>query len=487
MIMKFLLAFSLTLGLPMIADGQTTEFNNLKSALLGDTEIEEDLQYLCDVISGRVTGSDANKKSVEWLYSEAASMGLMVEKMTFEMPVLWLPGSTKASILEYPEIQLQAVSKYQSPPGVFESEVVIVEEVTEDLLDSPDTEVKGKWILVPSDLCLDIGGLFAEYEFAERVERYALNNDALGILFMSSRPQKLLYRFISSKSTANSMPQIIVAREDAQRMIRLLQNQSKISVRVEIVAQTGPSFISENIIIDIPGSINPEEIVLVGAHIDSWALGTGANDNGCNVVMLLDIARQMQSLGLKPNRTIRFAFWNGEEQGYFGSWAYTKDKEAELANHLVAMSIDIGSGAISGFFTNGRPELKALMDTILKPITALGPYTNLDIPIVGTDNFDFMLQGVPNLVGNHLSASYGLNYHASSDTYDKVDFHSLKRNSVIVAEVLWAFANGTSGQYKLPRQSRRDIQAMFDQNKLEYTMRMFNVWEPWITGQRGMK
>ena len=250
--MKYVLVVCLSLGMFAIGYCQSQDYNDLKSALLGDTDIEEDLRYLCDVIGGRVTGSVANQRSVDWLYAEAKSLGLKAEKMAFEMPVLWLPESTKATIQEYPEIKLQAVSKYQSPPGVYESDIVFVEEVTDEALAMSNPEVKGRWILVQSDLCLDIGGLFAEYAYAERVERYALKNGALGIVFMSSRPQKLLYRFISSKTTTNELPQIIVAREDAQRIIRILQTQSKLSLRVEIAAQTGPSFTSENVIIDIP-------------------------------------------------------------------------------------------------------------------------------------------------------------------------------------------------------------------------------------------
>ena len=114
--------------------------------------------------------------------------------------------------------------------------------------------------------------------------------------------------------------------------------------------------------------------------------------------MMIDIARQMKKYNIRPKRTIRFALWNGEEQGYFGSWAYTKDHKKELDNHIMALSIDIGSGALSGFFTNGEEKLVAAVDEVLKPVAGLGDFTQLNVPIVGTDNFDFMLQGIGNLV-----------------------------------------------------------------------------------------
>ncbi|MBT8189331.1 MAG: peptidase M28, partial [Bacteroidia bacterium] len=151
-------------------------------------------------------------------------------------------------------------------------------------------------------------------------------------------------------------------------------------------------------------------------------------------------------------------------------------------------SIDIGSGGIIGFFTNGGEELVRIVDNELAPVDTLGPFTQINIPIVGTDNFDFMLQGVPNLVGNHKPYNYGLNYHAASDTYDKVDLVSLKKNSAIVAALTLGFANlDEENAALLQRQTRSEIEAMFEEHKLEFTMRMFNVWEPWIAKERGRK
>ena len=98
-----------------------------------------------------------------------------------------------------------------------------------------------------------------------------------------------------------------------------------------------------------------------------------------------------------------------------------------------------------------------------------------------------MLQGVGNLVANHLSASYGINYHAASDTYDKVDIPQLKKNAAIVATVALGYANMNREDINWKQQSRAEIQSLFDEHKLEFTMRMFNVWEPWAQSQRGRR
>ena len=310
---------------------------------------------------------------------------------------------------------------------------------------------------------------------------------AKGIIFMSSRPAGLLYRFITSKTTNNHIPQFVMSREDAKRCVRLIENGMNLNFDVNIDAEVGGQFTSHNVIAEIKGSEKPEEFVVIGAHIDSWALGTGANDNGCNVNMMIDIARQIKKHNIKPKRTIRFALWNGEEQGYFGSWAYTKDHEKELDKHIMALSIDIGSGAIAGFFTNGEEKLVAAVDEVLKPVAGLGDFTQLNVPIVGTDNLDFMLQGVGNLVGNHLPQVYGPTYHATSDTYDKVDLKSLKRNSAIVATLALGFANLPDEKITWHRRSRAEVQEIFDEHNLEFTMRMFSLWESWINRTRGRK
>ena len=466
-----------------------TDADRLRTALLEDTPIENDLQQLCDEIGGRVTGAASNATAVEWALQKFREARVDVKKDPFLMPSLWLPKSTQMSFANMPDFVPQVVAKYHSPVGTYTGDLVSVGMGTkEDFFALGGTPLQGKFILVEMDLCLDIGGLFTEYGAAANVEKAARAAGVKGIIFMSSRPKKLLYRFITSKATDETLPQFVMAREDAKRCQRLLENGQNIQVSVEINAETGGSFETHNVIAEIKGSEYPDEVVVLGAHIDSWALGTGANDNGCNVSMMIDIARQMKALGIRPKRTIRFALWNGEEQGYFGSWDYTKDHLEELEKHIMAMSVDIGSGAITGFFTNGREELVTATDKILSnyPDTA-ATFTSINVPIVGTDNFDFMLQGVGNLVANHLSATYGLNYHAASDTYDKVDIPQLKKNAAIVATVALGYANMNKEEVTWKKQTREEVQALFDEHKLEFTMRMFNVWEPWVSGARGVK
>ncbi len=474
----------LTIGGSIKAQDDVTK---LIGAMLSETPIEENLQELCDEVGGRVTGSKSNELAVDWALNKFTEAGVKAKKDPFKMPVLWLPEYTNVKVTGDSEFRPTAVAKYQSPPGKYAGALVYVGKGTAEDFKKIGSDLSGKFILVESDLCLDINGLFAEYTVASNVESIARKANAEGIVFMASRPKGLLYRFITSMATKEDLPQLVMVREDAMRCIRLLEDGKKLSIDLEINAEIGGEFTSHNVIAEFKGSEKPEEVVVIGAHLDSWALGTGANDNGCNVNMMIDIARQMKKLGIQPKRTIRFALWNGEEQGYFGSWDYTMDHLDEMDKHIMALSVDIGSGAITGFFTNGREEMIPAVDKVLRPVAALGDFTSLNVPIVGTDNFDFMLQGVGNLVANHKPANYGINYHASSDTFDKVDLKSLKINSAIIAALTLGFANLDDADITWKRQTRAEIQAMFETHKTEFSMRMFNVWDPWINGERGRK
>jgi hypothetical protein len=353
---------------------------------------------------------------------------------------------------------------------------------TEEEFERLGDRCRDAFVLIETGLLTDIAGLFKEYTDAAKIERRAFAAGVAGVVYMGSRPNNLLHRHNASLGPSNRHPMLVMERDAATRVQRLLRAGRRLSLKVFIDIDRGGEYQSYNVIGEINGQERPQEVVLIGAHIDSWGLGTGALDNGCNVAMAIDIARQLQRLGLTPRRTIRFALFNGEEQGMLGSWAYVKSHSDELENHVMASSYDIGSGAITGYFTNGREPLLAFLDTALAPVAGLGRFENLNVPIVGTDNYDFMMEGVVNLVANQAAAGYGPSYHARSDTFDKVDLRQLRLNAAIVAAVTYAFAD-TEGSW--PRHSRDQIQALIDSTDLGEQMRTFGLMEFWEKGIRG--
>lgn len=459
----------------------------LVAALLGDTPMIDDLRELTDEIGGRPTGSAANQRSVEWAAEKFRAAGVEARVEPFEMPELWLERAASATIAGdgvsfAPRVAAMPFSA-ATPHGGLTAPLLDGGRGGEDDFARLAEEAGGAVVLIETDELLDVEGLFREYTEGAAIEERAFAAGVAGLIYQGSRPGNQLYRHNASRGPANEHPLAVMERDGAARALRLLRAGEELSIRLDLDLAEGGAYTSHNVIGEIRGSATPEEFVILGAHLDSWGLGDGALDNGCNVALVIDVARQMKRLGLVPRRTIRFALWNGEEQGLFGSWGYTKTHAAELDRTVMASSYDIGSGRIGGFFTGGRPEVLPVLERSLAPVAGLGPFVHHDVPIVGTDNYDFMIQGVANLVANMDSANYGPNYHSRSDTFDKVDLEQLRLNAAIAAAVTWGFANDG-----IPwrRQTRAEIQQLVDSTDLGQQMKTFwGLYAAWGSGERG--
>jgi carboxypeptidase Q len=461
------------------------DVDRLVAAMLGDTPIVADLQSLTDEVGGRVTGSPSNEQAVDWALARFRQAEVPASRESFEMPFQWQERGVSASISGDFNFSPDVVAKpFSAAADSLAGPLVDGGMGAADDFGRLGDAAEGAWILVETPVLDDVvglAGLFGEYSAAAATEAMAADAGARGIVFMSSRTNNLLYR-LPMLSGVDRLPLLLMEREEAQRAQRLLQNGHELALTATIDVDSGYAYQSANVIAEIRGSERPDEIVLMGAHLDSHDLGTGALDNGSNVTMMIDIARQITRLGLEPERTIRFALWNGEEQGLVGSWRYTQQHRNELDDHIMAASFDIGTGRILGFFTGGMEGLVPMVDEYLQPVAGLGPFTQVNVPLVGTDNFDFMMEGVPNLIAAQADANYASNYHAASDTFDKVDVQQLKLNSAIAAALVWGFANDDA---RLPRWSREQVESLVESTDLEQQMRNFGVWEDWASGKRG--
>jgi carboxypeptidase Q len=481
------LVVALILALAAVSPAQEGDSGRLAAAMLGDTPMVSDLQSLTDEIGGRPTGSDANLKSVEWALSRFREAGIDARKEAFTMPAGWLEETASVEIKGDVSFSPRVVSmpfSIATPPSGITAPLIDGGFGTEDDFKRLGVNARGKFVIIETHELLDIDGLFREYAEAVEIEHRAFAAGVAGLVYTSSRSKDSLYRHNASLGSDNKHPLLIMERDEALRTLRLLRAGKHLSLTAHIKLRTGPAYESYNVVGEIRGSERPDEFVLIGAHLDSWDLGTGALDNGCNVVMVIDIARQLKRLNIKPRRTIRFALFNGEEQGLYGSWGYTKTHAAEMDNHVMASSYDIGSGRITGFFTNGRAEILPAVDRALMSLNGLGPFQNLNLPIVGTDNYDFMIQGVANLVANQESANYGPNYHARSDTFDKVDLKQLRLNAAIAGVVTYSFAQM---DVNWTRQGRAQIDELIKSTDLGQQMKSFGLWNSWVDGTRSWK
>ncbi len=486
------LAMLLCIGFAVPLDAQRAgvddEVRRLTAALLGETPLLDDLAYLGDQIGGRPTGSEANLRSVEWALERFREAGVDARRESFTMPGLWLERSAAATVrgegVEYTaRVAAMPFSTGTPTSGVTRPLVDAGRGSEVDFL-KLGSRARDAFVLVETSLLTDIAGLFVEYTEFAVIEQRALAAGAAGVVYMGSRPGNALYRHNASTGYSTDRPMLVMERDAARRASRLLRRGTSLELTVVLDIDSGPAYESYNVIGEITGAERPEEVVIIGAHLDSWDLGGGVLDNGANVAMMIDIARQMQRLGIRPARTIRFALWNGEEMGLLGSYGYVQLHADELDDHFMAGSVDIGCGRITGFFTGGREELIPILDQTLVPVQGLGPFQHINVPIVGTDNYDFMMEGIANLVANHEPATYGPNYHAGTDQLHQCDPQQLRLNSAIVATVVLGFANSEA---TLPRQTAAEIAGLVETTDLGAQMRTFGLYEPWVEGKRGRR
>jgi len=471
-----------------------SDVENLIITMKAPTPIISDLKQLTDEIGSRLTGTQANKDSINWALNKFHLANVSAKKESFIMPKAWLEKSVSAKVFNgsfsfTPKIVAMPFTEGTDYQGLTAKIININKGDSQSFEDAnTNNALKGKWLLVETAVLDDnsgIHGLFQEYLDAVGIEERALAVEAAGIIYMSSRTQNLLYRHLPSTGADNKVAIVVMERESALRTQRLLNSGKVLKLTAKINIFGEKAYQADNVIAEIKGDTYPDEIVLIGAHIDSFDLGTGALDNGSNVSLVIDIARQMKKLNIVPKRTIRFALFNGEEQGIYGSLGYTKTHAQELDKHVLAATIDIGTGAINGFFVNGREEIKSTINQVLAPVADLGPFNLMNDPVVGTDNYDFMMQGVANLVASQADANYASNYHAQSDTFDKVDQKQLKLNSVIIATTILGIANLNEIPWK--RQSSKQVVNMVDKYDIESSMKTFGLHKSWTENTRGIK
>lgn len=459
----------------------------IRSAM-GVSPLEANLRRLTDEIGGRVTGSPAADKAVGWGVESFRVAGVNeVHTERFTVPVGWSEGKTQLDVLSPAPFPVRLVSIGWSPPtpgdGIT-AEIVDVGKGDDAGFAKAGEAAKGAIVLVHSELLTTLEQLLDEYFQGPGIVDRAVKSGAAAILWMSSRPNLLLYRHtLTLDGELAVLPQAVVAREDAERIARFLAVSQKVRVHFVMPNRVTGPVESDNVVAEIRGTEKPEEFVLLGAHLDSWELGTGALDNGCNAAMVIDAARAIHSSGVHPRRSIRFVLFTGEEQGMLGSWAYVKAHRDDLDRMVAAIIFDEGTGKVTGYSLGGRKDIEAALRDALKPAESLGANTDTVDAFVGTDNFDFLLEGVPTLVANQEPANYMLNYHAASDTFDKVDMAGLRRQVALAA--ITAFGIADRAERLGPRQSRPEVEALMKETGLDQQMKAAGIWSMWERGARG--
>ncbi len=241
----------------------------------------------------------------------------------------------------------------------------------------------------------------------------------------------------------NAVASLVVSSEQYNLLVRALRDSVPVKLRVEVRTRYYSADTSGyNVIAEIPGT-DPkigDEVVLLGAHIDSWHSGTGAADNADAVSELIEAMRILKATGVKPRRTIRAAIWGGEEQGLLGSKAYAQahyagDANAEARAKLsVYLNNDPGTGDIYGWYAEGNAAAKAIFDEWLAPLKDIGARRNVMEKIGATDHLSFTALGLPgfNTIQDYNEYDTRI-HHTNFDVYERVDPNALKQAAVVLA------------------------------------------------------
>jgi hypothetical protein len=260
-----------------------------------------------------------------------------------------------------------------------------------------------------------------------------------------------------------AVPTVHVAQETYGRIARIVQKNVPVTLELDMQNKFFPENSSSfNIIGEIPGT-DPklkDEVVMIGAHFDSWHSGTGATDNGAGSGVMLEAMRILKALNLSPRRTIRIALWTGEEQGLFGSRAYvaqhfgTTDASgfhptAEQARLAAYFNLDNGSGKIRGIYMQGIEAEKPIFEAWMAPFRDIGMKTSTILNTGGTDHLSYIAAGLPGFQFIQDPLDYGnVRHHTNQDVYEGVQPDDMKFNSAVVASFAWQAAQRDE---KLPR------------------------------------
>jgi carboxypeptidase Q len=244
------------------------------------------------------------------------------------------------------------------------------------------------------------------------------------------------------------MPSLFITHEHYRMLYRLATTKDGPTPKVEVEITNkfipGPITVY-NTVGEIKGSEKPDEFVVLGAHIDSWDLGTGATDNGTGTCTVLECARTLGALakaGIKPKRTIRFVLFSGEEQGLYGSKAYVKKHKDEMDKTSCALVHDTGTGAVYGFGMQGREAVKKVLEPELESLKNVAGFKGLSLrSISGTDHQSFEAVGVPGFACDQDMDEYRLTHHTQTDTFDHAKEENLVQGAKVMAVTAMRVAN----------------------------------------------
>ena len=511
-------AVLLSLAVPAAAEEalDLAALQRLRDEGFRNSRVMETLGYLADVIGPRLTGSPQMKQANEWTRDQLTAagfrdarleewgpfgLGWSLEHVSVRLlrpsaaplvawPKAWTPGTAgpvRGLALLAP---IEGEADFAEWKGKLAGRVVLVSKPAEfKELDRPLSQRYDDKQLA-EEAAYDIGGGPREQRMArwramrkklEAVRAFLEAEQPLAVVECSDRwPGVVRVQGGGSreKDKPRGVPSLVMAPEHYNRLARLLERRQEVELELDVRATFHDQDpMAYNTLAELPGGERRDEVVMLGAHLDSWHAGTGGNDNAAGSAVVLEAARLLASLGQRPRRTIRVALWSGEEQGLLGSRAWvarhlasrpeaTDDEpykgalepKPEHARFAGYFNIDGGSGRVRGFHVQDNVAAAPVIEQWLRPVRDLGVTTTSVNSDGSTDHVPFDRAGVPafNAIQDELDYET-LTHHTNLDTYDHARREDLMQASVVMAWMAWQAANRPEPlpRKALPQPNRR--------------------------------
>ena len=526
--LKRLVALSLALSLVLLLspasivaqNGSGEVLSRIRKEAMERSQIMKTMHMLTDLYGPRLTGSPNHKAAAEWAVKQMTAWGLEnahLEPWEFKHPG-WANERLSAHLIAPVRDPLvcEALAWTPSTRGTVTAkahQLILPERASQDQLTSffagKKGQVRDKIVLIgkPGVIPVNLNPPAKRQTDEQAVQRYGPNARPFAFPTPSptptpapNAPRPLTARQIDEQLDAflkasgavvrvndagrefrqirafnnrsfdvtKVVPTVVMSNEDFGRIARILNDGTEVILEFNIVNRTYPEgATSYNTIAEIPGSDKADEVIMLGGHLDSWHAATGATDNAIGCAIMMEAARILKSLNVKPRRTIRVALWSGEEQGLLGSQAYVKqhfgsfeEKKPGYEKFGGYFNIDSGTGRVRGASVFGPLEAANILREILEPFKddgVVGAVASRSRRLGGSDNTSFNQAGLPGIGMGQDPIEYNSHtWHTNLDTYERILEDDVKKDAMIVA---WSVYQLATRNELLPRLAASEMPA----------------------------
>ena len=410
------------------------------SKSLTDSTAYNRLGYMCDTFGPRLSGSKNLENAINWILKEMNSDGLENVRGEKVAVPTWIRGKESATLLSPFKKELSMLGlggSIATPRGGLKAEVIVVNDWDE--LESRSNEVPGKIVLFNAPFTSYGETVAYRYSGAS----VAAKHGAVASLIRSIGPWSMNTPHtgvMAYNDDVQKIPNAALTMEDAMMLSRIHDRGNKIIVKLDMNARMVSDRWSHNVLGEIKGSIYPEEVVVVGGHIDSWDVGQGAHDDGGACIASWEVLRLIKELGLKPKRTIRCVMWTNEENGGKGNKGYRDMHLDEMDKHVLAIESDGGVFSPKGFGFSGNDSAREIVEEIHELMKPIGANTISDGGRAA-DVAPLNDEGVPVMSLKVDGSKYFWFHHTDADTFDKIDFNEFNRCIAAMAIMAYVVAD----------------------------------------------